>query len=643
MINIIIPKLEELPEVDDQEEVRKIYPSLCKAITECARVYHNKSTSLISDGEYDDFVKFLELCEATYPDIKVNDTPTELVGFAVTMEIAIPALTPSTPGEPSKYFHERAMLSLSKVHTEEELVTWLKKTLSKIEPLNSHWIVEGKVDGIAIKLAYEEGKLTHVVSRGDSHFGDDYITMINYQREKIPNFKIKGLPFDLTVSSPDPVYDGDYTTDVIIPPEYIEIIGEFVITKKDFLIVNQLLIDGGKRPYATQRHAAAGLVEARSFTHLTFVVHGVGEILIKGDTNQFVNYREVIEWLRVTCNFYLVGSRAISMTHPKAIEYILDELKMIKHRRNDSEIDLDGAVVKVDSFKQRQQLGETDKYPRWAIAFKYPSVVSTTAINGLVWQIGRTGVLTPVALLDPVTISNVVYSRVTLNNPEMITTLDIRKHDTVFIQRAGDVIPRLIGVVPERRVSGARKFKIPSICPECYQPTEMIGKRLYCTNRLCSGRALSILAYAVSKPVFNLTAIAIKTLEALYKCGLVHRPEHLFQLTNETLKEHFRSTENKRIAILEAAEQVRQKLTIPQVLLSLSIPNLSKVAVAEIEWRYRTIDKLVQLADGHDPNRVPSTIEKTAYWKSMMEYFQYPEVIESLHAFEIIMLPTTSN
>lgn len=628
MIKVI--KLKELPSVNDREKVFEIYPKLVKFLRTCATAYYDDSRPLISDGEYDDLMDRLFDYEQVYPMIVDPKTPTRCVGAVMTIRNMEEAFN-----------HKPPMLSQGKVNELDDLKKWFDNSIKTLRnenvPLKDiHVSLEEKLDGISLRVVYVKGVLKHVALRGDGSEGIDLINHIKLFQKR-PEFKITGLPLRLLPTAPDPNWDMNYHTDQLDVPELVDVCGELVVTADDFKKLNKLLILNHKAPYPTPRHAAGALVNLRSFGYLTFILHTVNSCAVKnGRSKEEIHndYSDDLRWLQIVMHFRTIWSMNLSAANKHCWDRISEELGFMEFRRKlDPDVVTDGAVLKFTNKEQRQILGKNRKHPKWSIAFKFPSEVSTTILTSVQWQIGRSGVLTPVANMEPVTISNVTITKASLHNPNIIRNLDLHIGDTVFIQRANEVIPKILGVVTELRSPDAIPVPIPEECPHCKEPITLIGKTAqneapHCLNRSCPGRVLAQLLFCATRQVFNLKYVGERLITEMFETGLVTRPEHFFLLSENLLREKIHCTETQITLILDAVVKTRKRLTPTMMLLSLSIPDVSKAACDELFEILKGIDDI-------NPETLSrmDTLKDKVFYKNLVAALQYPEVVASLAAY----------
>jgi DNA ligase (NAD+) len=459
--------------------------------------YYQSNTSLISDAEYDSLMRELEKLEAKYPQLITGDSPTQSVG-----------------GEASQTFqpsvHLEKMMSLDNVFSMEELDAWLEKAGG------GPFLCELKIDGLAINLRYERGKLVSAATRGDGTVGEDVTRNV---------MTVKGIPHELSGKA---------------IPEVVEIRGEVFYALEDFAKLNKSLIDQGKAPFANPRNSASGSLRQKDSSvtasrPLQMIVHGVGALDDDSVKAQSDLYQQLKTWGLPTSSRYKVYKTAKEVK-----QYIQD----FEAKRHTLEHEIDGVVIKVDEFVKQQSLGFTSRAPRWAIAYKYPPEQVNTKLLDIKVSIGRTGRATPYAVLDPIRVAGSEIEFATLHNQEVVTAKGILIGDTVVLRKAGDVIPEILGPVVALRDGSERKFAMPRKCPECQStlaPAQEGDVDLRCPNaKSCPAQLRERIAYIGSRSALDIEALGFVTAVALTqpvepKEPPVKSEADLFTLTLEKL------------------------------------------------------------------------------------------------------------
>ena len=445
---------------------------LVDEINQHRAAYYQANTSLVSDADYDKLMRELEQLESKHPELITGDSPTQTVGGEVSQTFA--------PVE-----HLERMMSLDNVFSTEELDTWLEKTGG------GPFLCELKIDGLAINLRYEKGKLVSAATRGDGAVGEDVTRNV---------MTVKGIPHNLS---------GKNHTEVV------EIRGEVFYSLADFAKLNQSLIDAGKAPFANPRNSASGSLRQKDSSvtasrPLQMIVHGIGAWVDKGVVSQSELYAHLKSWGLPTSSRYQVVESAKEVK-----KYIAD----FEAKRHTLEHEIDGVVVKVDELARQQSLGFTSRAPRWAIAFKYPPEQVNTKLLDIKVSIGRTGRATPYAVLEPIRVAGSEVEFATLHNQEVVEAKGILLGDTVVLRKAGDVIPEILGPVVALRDGTEKKFVMPKHCPDCgskLAPAQDGDVDLRCPNaKSCPAQLRERIAYIGSRSALDIEALGFVTAVAL--------------------------------------------------------------------------------------------------------------------------------
>ena len=549
--------------------------------------YYQSNTSLISDAEYDALMRELEKLEAKYPQLITGDSPTQSVG-----------------GEASQTFqpsvHLEKMMSLDNVFSMEELDSWLEKAGG------GPFLCELKIDGLAINLRYEKGKLVSAATRGDGTVGEDVTRNV---------MTVKGIPHELSGKA---------------IPEVVEIRGEVFYALEDFAKLNKSLIDQGKAPFANPRNSASGSLRQKDSSvtasrPLQMIVHGVGALKDDSVKAQSDLYQQLKTWGLPTSSRYKVYK-----TTKEVKQYIQD----FEAKRHTLEHEIDGVVIKVDEFVKQQSLGFTSRAPRWAIAYKYPPEQVNTKLLDIKVSIGRTGRATPYAVLDPIRVAGSEIEFATLHNQEVVTAKGILIGDTVVLRKAGDVIPEILGPVVALRDGSERKFAMPKKCPECQSalaPAQEGDVDLRCPNaKSCPAQLRERIAYIGSRSALDIEALGFVTAVALTqpvepKEPPVKSEADLFTLTLEKLLpiksrvvdadtgaakldsdgkekvvEYFRKKDGTAATVaIKLLEELEKAKLQPawRVLVSLSIRHVGPVAARSLMNAFGSIEEIFDASE----------------------------------------------
>ncbi|MCS7153888.1 MAG: NAD-dependent DNA ligase LigA [Bacteroidia bacterium] len=528
--------------------------ALIREINEHDYRYYVLAQPVISDSEYDRLVAELKRLEEQFPHLRRPDSPTQRVGGTITKEF------PVVP-------HRLPMLSLDNAYTSEELIEF-EQRLRKLAP-NAHlrYIAQLKIDGVAVSLHYENGVFVRGVTRGDGLQGDD-IT---------PNLRtIRDLPLRLR---------GEF-------PLSVEVRGEVYMLRSEFLRLNQEREELGEPPFMNPRNATAGSLKLQDSTEvarrrLRFLAYfAEAEGLPDSD-------RAVMDLLRSW------GFQVVESGGPFSLPEVLTFIESWAHRKESLSYDIDGVVVKVDSRSLRSQLGATAKAPRWAIAYKYQPEQAVTELHSITYQVGRTGYITPVAELKPVKLAGTTVKRASLYNYDEIERLDLHLPDVVVVEKSGEIIPKVIRALPERRPPEAKRVIPPSVCPECstplIQPPGEVGR--YCPNyKHCPPQVIGRLEHFVSRRAMNIQSLGEKILRKLYERGLVRTFSDLYTLTPEMLSGIEGFAEKMPQKIVNNI-QASKSVPYPRVLYALGIRHVGETVAQKLADAFPSIEELAEASE----------------------------------------------
>ncbi len=548
--------------------------------------YHVLDDPVISDAEYDRMMQELIELENRYPGLAAPDSPTKRVGA--------PPLS-SFESAP----HRLPMLSLDNAFNEmdiKEFANRIDRRLKTGEQLR--FMAEPKLDGVAVELTYENGSLVRAATRGDGFTGELITRNIR---------TIASVPLKL------------FKTTNVHVPEDLDVRGEVIIRHSDFATLNRKRLKNGDPAFANPRNAAAGSLRQldsriTAARPLYFFAYGVGF----SSGIQAGTQGEMLEDLK-TLGFPVNEHAKGNLTLSEVIKFY-SRLESLRH---ELDYDIDGMVVKVDDISIQKNLGEKIKSPRWAIAWKFAAMEETTKINDIIIQVGRTGTLTPVAVLDPVTVAGVKVSRATLHNVDDIERKDIRINDTVLVVRAGDVIPKVVKVITQKRTGSEVIFQMPSNCPVCNGPARRIQGEaaVKCTNLSCPAQLKQRLKHFVSKNAFDIDGMGAKLVEQLVDNGHVTCFEDLFSLTLDRLAGMERMGEKSAGNIISAIEAAKT-ISLKRFIYALGIDHTGENAARLISAHFQTIHDIMT-APVDDISAIHGLGEKTAH--ALVTFFQNPK------------------
>lgn len=561
--------------------------------------YHNKlyyvdNNPEISDAEYDALMQRLRDLEAAHPELITPDSPTQRMGA-----------TPS--GEFKAVTHTIPMLSLDNARDDEELREFdlrLKDLLNRDDEIE--YVLEPKIDGLAVEVVYQNGVLTVGSTRGDGITGENVTQNLK---------TIHALPLKL-LEQPGKEF-----------PALLEARGEVYMTKDDFEILNAERAGTGEELFANPRNSAAGSLRQKdpaitAQRRLSIFFYGTGAI----EDQHFDTHWDTLEY------FKRVGLRTNSLNRLcRGIDEVLAQYHELKTIRDSLPYEIDGAVVKVNRVRLQEQLGSTANSPRWAIAYKFPAKQATTTLNDIVVQVGRTGALTPVAVLEPVDIGGVRVSRATLHNQDEIERKDIRIGDTVLVQRAGDVIPEIVKVITSQRVGTEEPFVFPEQCPVCGgDVVRLDGEAAHrCANPDCPAKYIEALEHFVSPQGMNIKGIGPKLIEQLVHEGLIRDAADFYFLTHEQLVPLERMGAQSAHNVIQAIEQSKRP-TLDRFLYALGIRQVGNHTATLLATSFGSLNQ-IQIASEEELMTVYGIGPETA--QSIYDYFRGEEADRLLRKF----------
>jgi DNA ligase (NAD+) len=532
---------------------------LRQVLEEHNRRYYEEAAPTVTDQEYDALLRELRDLEEANPELRTADSPTQRVGGKPLEEFA--HITHRTP-----------MLSLDNTYSEEEVREWHARLLKHLPGEEIEFIVEPKVDGVAISLLYEHGHLKYAATRGDGRVGDDVTQNV---------LTIRGIPSDLHK--------------IHGAPDVLEVRGEVYMTIDGFNKMNEERAAAGLPEFMNPRNSAAGslkqldssLVRKRP---LGLILHGIGAVEGGAPLDTYLAGLELLDHLKLPRNQTVTA---------RTVDEVIAAIHQIDEIRRTLPFETDGAVVKVNSFAQRERSGFTSKFPRWAIAYKYKPEQAETRLLNITIQVGRTGVLTPVAELEPVFVSGTTVARATLHNEEEIERKDIRIGDLVIVEKAGEIIPAVIGVKKEARTGGEQKFHMPDKCPVCggdiVRDPEQVAVR--CINAACPAQLRRKLQHFASRGAMDIEGLGEAMVEQLVQHDLARDVSDIFKLTTERLQVIPRTGE-KSIENLLAGIRDSKSRPLWRLLFGLGILHVGATGARNLARHFHTIDAII--AAGED-------------------------------------------
>lgn len=559
--------------MSDAQEILELRRELNQANYE----YYVKDDPTMSDYDYDHKLRRLEELEGAHPELITPDSPTQRVGGK-----ALESFTQVT--------HRVPLESLQDVFDFDELRAFDQRVRG-VEPKVSY-SVEPKVDGLSVALEYQDGQFVRGATRGDGLVGEDVTENLK---------TVKSIPLSIH--------------DV---PGTLIVRGEVYMPKKVFHALNEEREKRGEALFANPRNAAAGSLrqldpKIAAQRRLDIAVFNIQW----AENEDFHSHTQGINYLADK------GFKVIPHVICSSIEEAVAQVQAIGEGRENYPFDIDGAVIKVDDLAQRQTLGSTAKFPRWAAAYKYPPEVKPSRLTDIVIQVGRTGVLTPKAVLEPVRLAGTTVTNATLHNQDFITEKDIRIGDTVLVRKAGEIIPEVLSVVMEKRPDDAVPYRFPEVCPECGAPVarDEDGAHIRCTGAECPAQLLRNLAHFASRDAMDIEGLGIAVVENLVKAGLVKTPGDLYFLREEDVAELERMGKKSAQNLLSAIEKSKSQ-DLSRLLFAFGIRQVGQKAGKILAQRFGSLDNL-QAATVEELTQVDDIGAITA--QSIVDWFASPQ------------------
>jgi len=547
-----------------------------------------------TDAEYDALVRELRAIEAEHPELITPESPTQRVGAA-------------PQGRFSQTRHPLPMLSLSNVYGREELEAWAAR-LDRILPHAGFiYVTEPKIDGLAVALTYSDGILQRGATRGDGVTGEDVTANLR---------TIRNIPLRLI---------GDDRTAI---PSVIEVRGEVFMRHTDFETLNERIERDGGRPFMNPRNGAAGSLRQldpaiTAQRPLRLLAYGIG--YTEGGRS-VSSHSEALDELR-QFGFETSPDAALH----GSIAEVWARCEWWLERRGSLPFEIDGVVIKVNDLRHQEELGFVSREPRWATAYKFPATQQTSRINDIVVNVGRTGALTPLAMLEPVNIGGVIVSRATLHNEDEIRRKDIRIGDAVVVQRAGDVIPQVVQVITERRDGSEREFEMPACCPVCGSPTHRAAGEAvrYCTNSACPAQLKRHVHHFVSRGGMDIEGLGEKLANRFVDLGMIRDLGDIYSLNWEVITQ-LEGLGETSANNLRAAVEASKQYPLERLIFALGIPNVGERSSRLLADRFHSIDNLIA-ADVDTIDSVPGIGSVQA--QSVHDFLHTPENLTVIDKF----------
>ncbi|WP_339253809.1 NAD-dependent DNA ligase LigA [Sporosarcina sp. FSL W8-0480] len=572
----------------DKNDVEKRVRELNDLLKEYGHAYYVLDKPVVPDSVYDQLLQELMAIEAEHPDLVFPDSPSQRVGGEILAGF-------------SKVVHEFPMLSLSNVFNEEDIRDFDRRVQAGAGHAITY-ICELKIDGLAVSLKYENGIFIQGSTRGDGTIGEDITANLK---------TIHAIPLKLS------------------EPLTIEVRGEAYMPKKSFVKLNEMRDENGEEPFANPRNAAAGSLrqldpKIAASRNLSVFIYGIG-----GDGSAYGqdSHSDSLDFLSTLGFKTNTGSKRCS-----SIDEVIEYIESWQERRQDLDYEIDGIVIKVDGYEDQEQLGFTARSPRWATAYKFPAEEVHTKLLDIELSVGRTGVVTPTAILEPVRVAGTTVARASLHNEDLIREKDIRIGDAVIIRKAGDIIPEVVSVLIEQRTGMEVPYQMPDNCPVCDSELIRIEGEvaLRCVNPQCPAQMKEALIHFVSRNAMNIEGIGERVVDQLYTAGLVHDVSDLYALTKDQLLTLERMGEKSASNLISAIEASKEN-SLEKLLFGLGIRHVGEKAAHILSEEFGTLEKIA----GADADRLTSIHEigdKVA--DSVISFFDNEDVQEVISKLE---------
>lgn len=539
--------------------------------------YYVLDDPTMPDFEYDHLLRELEDLEKEYPEHAKDNSPTKRIGGQALKKF-------------DEVIHQVPLMSLQDVFSFEELADFLQK-ICDIYP-GTAFTVEPKIDGLSVALEYENGVFVRGATRGDGMVGEDVTENLK---------TIRSIPMQLENA-----------------PPHLIVRGEVYMPKKSFEKLNARQEEEGKKLFANPRNAAAGSL--RQLDPKIVAQRGLDILVFNVQLAEGVSFRthsESLDYLRD------LRFKVVSYDKLTDLQQIIDQITAIDANRGELACDIDGAVIKVDDLSLRQQLGQTAKFPKWAAAYKYPPEIKPTVVEDIVIQVGRTGVLTPKAVVKPVRLAGTTVTNATLHNQDFISQRDIRIGDTVLIRKAGEIIPEILNVVFSKRPEGTSPFYLPQYCPVCGAPTKRDedGVFLRCVGAECPAQLSRIITHFVSRDALDIEGFGKAIVDALVDRGYLTSPADIFYLSLDQLKSLWQSGEIAAQKLLNAIEDAKQR-DLNKLIYALGIRQVGAKTAKVLASTFGSMDAL-RNASVEELRSVSDVGEITAEF--IVEWFTQPQ------------------
>jgi DNA ligase (NAD+) len=574
----------------NKSKVKKEIEKLRNEINHHDYLYYVLAQPKIDDYQYDLLMKRLKELEEKYPEFISTDSPTQRVS-----------------GEPTKIFpvvkHRKSMMSLSNTYNEQEILDFDRRVKSLLKENELYeYVCELKIDGLAISILYEDGKLIRAATRGDGEQGDEVTANVK---------TIRSIPLKIKT-------DNSFLRN-------IEVRGEIFFQRADLIPLNEERIENGEIPFANPRNAAAGSIKLQNpqmvaRRPLKIYCYSLEPLESNHPIKLHHQSMKVLQELHfpVNPNYRLCTN----------IEKVIDYWKEWQDKRDSLPYEIDGIVAKVNSIEQQERLGSTAKSPRWAIAFKFKTTQAETELKNIVWQVGRTGVVTPVAILKPVKLLGSTVSRATLHNVEELQRLDVRIGDFIILEKGGDVIPKVVKVVQDKRSENLPPYHPPEKCPICKSPLVKHPDEvaLRCENAACPEQVARRIEHFASRRAMDIEGLGDKIIDLLLNNNLIKDYGDLYTLKSDVIAELDRMGEKSAENLVEAIKNSKNQ-PLERIIFALGIPFVGEGAARLLAQQFHSMDAFIQ-ANEEELVSVGGIGEKTA--RSIRQFFRNKENLNIL-------------
>ncbi len=565
----------------DKKDIQLKMTELNQQLAEWAHAYYVKDAPKVEDSEYDKVYHELVSLEQEHPELISNDSITQRVGGDILSGF-------------SKVTHKVPMMSLNNAFNKNDLIDF-ENRIKKLTSTPINYMVELKIDGLAINLRYENGKFIQGATRGDGVIGEDITHNLK---------TVKSIPLSLA------------------KPLTIEVRGECYMPKKSFIELNEAREAEGENVFANPRNAAAGslrqldpkVAAKRNLSTFIYTVADTTGFDFNSQNDSLIKLEEL--GLKINNERKLCHS----------IDEVWDYIENFRDKRHELDYEIDGIVIKVNDFTAQEEIGYTVKAPRWAIAYKFPAEEAETVIRDIEWTVGRTGVVTPTAVMDPVQLAGTTVARASLHNVDLITEKDIRLLDHVMIHKAGDIIPEVTRVLTDKREETSVSYEIPTHCPTCDSELERIESEvaLRCMNPMCPAQIKEGLNHFVSRNAMNIDGLGPRVLEQMYDKDIIKNVADLYFVTEEELLTLEKIKEKSANNILTAISQSKNN-SLEKLLFGLGIQHVGAKAAKLIAKEFGTIEQIM-VAEKETINAIDTIGPVIA--DSIEKYFSNEEVKE---------------